>query len=213
MVQKTKAERREQFEGFDYPVQIVGRNVEITDPMKTYALEKLSKVERLGGHVIDATIVMDIQKQSHAIDFLINLNGTLVKVAGRTNDMYASVDQAIDRLKLKLARYLDRLHDHHNKGLKAIELEVNMVKRSFVDDINDAIEEETLSKVEEELKPGEIVEREKQPLKTLTQEEAIMKMDLTEAPFLVYRGEDDHKLRVIYKHDDQKHYGIIDLPE
>ncbi len=213
MTQKTKAEVREKFEGLDYPIQIIGRNVHVTDGMKKHALDKLSKIERLGGHVIDAVITLDVQKVNNHVDFMLNLNGTLLKVSADSTDMYVSIDQAIDRIKHKITRYLDKLHDHHKKGIPAVEMEVEMVKSTLVEEINDAIEEAHLHEIEQSLKPGSIVTKHKRPLKTLSVDEAIMKMDLSEEPFLVYRSEVDKKLKVIYKTDDKKHYGIIELPE
>ncbi|MBS0624290.1 MAG: ribosome-associated translation inhibitor RaiA [Verrucomicrobia bacterium] len=213
MTEKTKAEIKKKFDGFDYPINIVGRHLDVTEAMKSYALEKLSKVDKLAGHVISATVVMDIQKQIHCIDFLLDVNNTLIKVSAHTRDMYASIDQAIDRLKLKVKKYMARLHDHHARDVQAIDVNVQVVQRDATDEINDAIEEANLEKIEASLRPGSVIASEKRPLKTLTTEEAIMKMDLSESSFLVYRSESDRKLKVIHRRDDHRHYGIIELPE
>lgn len=210
-MEKTKAEVKQKFEGKEYPIHVVGRHLDVTEPMKKYAVDKLMKVERFGGRVIDATISMDIQKLVHSVDFLINVNNSLIKVTGRSEDMYASVDFAIARLENKLRRYMKKLHDHHAKGLAEVDLKVNVIERvQPVDDINDQIEEENLKQVETELKPHEIVSTEKTRLKMLNQEEAIMKMELSEAPFMVYRCEEDQKLKVIYRREDEN-YGVIEV--
>ncbi len=210
MTEKTKAEVREKFTHTEYPIQTIGRHLDITDPMKSYAVDKLVKVDRFGGRVVDAVIIMDIQKLMHTVDFLINVNNTIIKVTGRSENMYASIDQAIDKLESKLRRYIKRLHDHHAKGLAEIDMNVNVIKRiSPLEDINDQIEEENLSQAEQELQPHQVVSNEKRRLKTLSQEEAIMKMELTEKTFLVYRGEEDNKLKVIYRRKDEN-YGVIE---
>jgi putative sigma-54 modulation protein len=211
MVEKTKAKIREKFEHEEYPIQVIGRNVAITEPMKAYAVEKLIKVERFGGRVLDATITMDIQKLMHMVDFIIDVNNTKIKVVGRSENMYASVDQAIAHLEAKLRRYMRRLHEHHAKGLATTDMNVNIVSRiSAIDDVNDQIEEETLQKVESALRPHPVVSRETRPLKTLTLQEAIMQMELSEDLFMIYRSEEDHKLKVIYRRSDEN-YGIIEL--
>ncbi len=210
MPEKTKAEIKEKFADHEYPIHIIGRHVDISDPMKTYAVDKLTKVERFGGRVIEATIIMDIQKLMHTVDFLINVNNSMIKVTGRSDNMYASVDQAIARLEAKLRRYVKRLHEHHAKALADIDVNVNVIARiSPLEDINDQIEEENLRQVEDELRPHQIVSKEKRFLKILNQEEAIMKMELSEEPFLVYRGEEDQKLKVIYRREDGN-YGVIE---
>lgn len=206
----TNREVKEKFAHSEYPIQVIGRHVDITDPMKTYAVDKLTKVERFGGRVIDAVIIMDIQKLMHTVDFLINVNDTVIKVTGRSENMYASIDRAIARLQAKLRRYVKKLNEHHAKGLKEIDVNVNVIGRiSPIEDINDQIEEESLRQIEEQLQPHQVVSKETRPLKILNQEEAIMKMELTENSFLVYRSEEDRKLKVIYRRDDGN-YGIIE---
>lgn len=209
-MQKTKTEIKERFAHKEYPIHLIGRHVNITDPMKKYAIDKLTKIERLGGRVVEATVIMDIQKLMHTVDFLINVNNTIIKVSGRSEDMYASIDQAIARLESKLRRYMKRLNEHHAKKLAEIDVNVNVIERiSPLEDINDQIEEENLRQVEEELRPHQIVSKEQTRLKTLSQEEAIMKMELSEAPFMVYRGEEDRKLKVIHRREDGN-YGVIE---
>lgn len=211
MTEKTKAEIKEKFANETYPIQIIGRHLDVTDAMKSYAIEKLKKVERLfGGRVMDVMIIMDIQKLVHLVDFIITVNNTKIKVVGRTENMYASIDQAIARLNTKLTRYNRRLHEHHAKGASEIETVVNVIGPiSPLDDINDQIEEENLKRVEEELRPHAVVSRETYLVKTLNQEEAVMKMELSEEPFMLYLSEEAHKLRVIYRRLDG-HYGIIE---
>lgn len=210
MTERTKADVKEKFAHFEYPIQIIGRNISITEPMKAYAIDKLTKVNRFGGRILDATITMDIQKQMQTVDFLLNINNTLIKVSGKSDNMYSSIDKALAHLEYKLRRYMRRLHEHHAKGLAEIEMNVNVINRiTPVEAINDQIEEENLKQTEEQLKPHQIVSREKTPLKTLNQEEAIMKMELTEDLFIVYKSEEDQKLKVIYRRDDGN-YGIIE---
>lgn len=53
-----------------------------------------------------------------------------------------------------------------------------------------------------------MVSTESRPLKDLTTEEAVMKMELSGDHFMLYRDEADRKLKVIYRHSDED-YGII----
>lgn len=210
MPPKSKAEIREKFSQVEYPIHVIGRHVAITEPMKNYAVDKLTKVDRFGGRILDASITMDIQKLVHTVDFILDVNNTKIKVSGRSENMYASIDQAIAHLESKLRRYMRRLHEHHAKGLGAIEMNVNVMGPiPPLDDINDQIEEENLKAVEKSLHPQKVVSKETKPLKTLNYEEAIMKMELSEDHFMIYRCEEDHKLKVIYRRNDGN-YGIIE---
>jgi putative sigma-54 modulation protein len=210
MAEKTKAEIKEKFNHSEYPIQVIGRHVSITDPMKTYAIDKLLKLNRFGGHILEATIVMDVQKLLHTVDFILDINNIKIKVSGRTDNMYASIDQAIEHLETKLRKYIRRIHEHKGSHLSAVDMNVNVLGRSSIlDDINDQIEEENLKQVEEELRPHHIVAKDSIPLKTLNQEEAVLKMELSEDRFMIYRSEEDQKLKVIYRRNDGN-YGVIE---
>jgi putative sigma-54 modulation protein len=210
MAEKTKSEVKEKFSNAEYPVHIIGRHLSITDAMKTYAVDKLARIERFGGRVIDITIIMDVQKLIHEVDFIIDVNNTKIRVSGRSENMYASIDEAIASLENKLRRYMGRLKEHHAKKISDIDVNVNVIQGILpLDDINDQIEEVNLQKIEADLKPHQIVSREKKPLKLLNQEEAIMKMELSEDKFMVYINEADQKIKVIYRRNDGN-YGIIE---
>ncbi|MFN0064881.1 MAG: ribosome hibernation-promoting factor, HPF/YfiA family [Chlamydiales bacterium] len=214
MEKKTRAQVRMRYEDAEYPIHIVGRHIEVTESMKKYAIEKLLKIERFGGRVVEATISIEHQKLIYTVSFIITVYRTKIKVSAEGHDYHAAVDRAIDRLRSKLGRYVDKLHHHHTKALSEIDMHINVVQGPIplIDDINDQIEEENLKEMEASLKPGQIVSKKKRPLKILTTEEAIMKLELTENNFLVYRSEEDNNLKVIYRRRDHN-YGIIDLPE
>lgn len=210
MAKPTKEEILQKYEGEEYPIQIIGRHIDISAPMKSYAEEKLKKSRRFGGRIIEAMIVMDIQKLVHTVDFILNINNSRVKVTGRSSNMYAAVDEAIFHLESKLRRYTKRLHMHRALPAKEIEMNVNIIQNiPLIEDINDEIEEEQLREAEEELKHHVVVSREIIPLKTLNQEEAIMKMELGQEHFLLYRSEEDKKLKVLYRREDGN-FGIME---
>lgn len=210
MAKPSREQLLEKYEGEEFPIQVIGRHLDVTEAMKNYALDKLKKARRFGGRIIEAMVVMDIQKFVHMVDFILNVNNTRVKVSGRSSNMYASVDEAIFHLESKLRRYMGRLHMHNAKGLSTIEMSVNVVKQPdlVVDQINDEIEEENLRQLEVELKPHQVISEEKMLLKILNKEEAIMKMELAQDHFLVYRSEEDRKLKVMFRREDGN-FGII----
>lgn len=213
MTKKTRAEVKEKFAGEEYPIHVIGRHLEVTEAMQQYAIEKLIKIERFGGSVIEATISLEHVKQVYFCTYVVTVNRTNIKVTGKEHEFYAAVDNAIDRLMSKLGRYVEKLHNHHAKPLHEVDMHVNVIQGPdpFEQEINDQIEEENLRQLEATMKPGEIVTQKKRPLKMLTTEEAVMKMELTENNFLVYKCEEDQKLKVIYRRQD-RNYGIIELP-
>jgi putative sigma-54 modulation protein len=195
----------------EFDIHVFGRNVQVTEAMKAYAIEKVSKIEKFSVRNVSATVTMDVQRGDQKIDIIMNVNNTRIKVHAINKDMYASIDKAVDRLKEKLRRYMERIHEHHAKGVKDSPINVSVVRPSddYLAEINEEIEFENQTRIIEELRPHEIVSREKQSLKILSQKEAILKMELSRDVFLVYRAEEDQKLKVIYRRNDGN-FGIIE---
>lgn len=203
--------QKEKFSSEGYNISIVGKHVQITDAMKQYVLEKLSKIDRFTNRVLDVTVTMDIQKLSHSVSILMKFLHINIKVNAITTDMYSAIDKAIDKLIKLINKYKKRLQSKRIEHLATTDMKVNVLSypENELEEINSDIEAETLRKEEELYKLPEIVATEKMALKTLTQEEAIMKMDLTGKHFIIYRGEEDRKLKVIYHREDGK-FAIIE---
>lgn len=194
-----------------YNINITGRNVAVTEAMKNYAWDKLSKLERFHTHIMDMQITLDIQKIEHICIIVLKWNHFKVKVQASSTDMYASIDKAMDRMQTKLRRWKKRIQMHHNKGVQAIDLHVNVLQRPYdeIEEFNEEIEEERRKEMEATLLPPKVIGKDTRILKELTVQEALMKMDLSEDPFLIFRDEADRNLKVIYRREDGN-YGVIE---
>ncbi len=199
-----------QEEAQNYNISITGRHVLVTEAMKKYAHEKASKIEHFSKGLIDIHITMDIQRQEHRVDFLVNVGPFVIKTHASSSDMYASIDRAVEKLVARLNRYKSKMQAHHNKNLSTIEMEIDVIRSGYteeVDEINDAIEEVTIKAIEDDFS-HQIVKREALHMKMLTADEAVMKMDLSGDPFMVYRSQEDQKTKIIYRRKDRD-YGLI----
>lgn len=195
-------------EGYD--IHITGRHVLVTDPMKDYAIEKISKIDRLGHRFIDVTVIMDIQKLEHRCDITLWVDNTKIKVSASSESMYASIDKAVDKLKAQLRRFKERVRDHQAIGHAEVAMNVNVYTPSEdVVDVNEDIEEENKREMLAKYTPHQIVSRQSKPLKTLNNKEAIFKMELSGDAFMIFRSEEDRKLKVIYRRDDGN-FGVIE---
>jgi putative sigma-54 modulation protein len=195
-----------------YDISITGRNVLVTDAMKNYAIDKISKIDRFHGRVIDVSVTMDIQRVNHIIDIILKFDSIKIKSSAETTDMYASIDKAVDRLEKQIMRYKSRIQDHHARATKVIDMNVNVLKRPRheIDEINDDIDSESGKRVDKQFARHDVITRTTRPLKVLRLDEAIMRMELSGDQFLIYRSEEDTKIKVIYRRKDEN-YGIIEI--
>lgn len=209
---KGKAKAAE-FVGEGYNIQVTGRNVLVTDPMKDYAIEKISKIEKFSPRIMDVMVLMDIQKLDHRVDIVMKVDHIKIKSQATTTDMYASIDKAVTKIENQLRRYKRRIREHAAKALNFIDMNVNVYKKpdeAELLDVNLDIEDESQRRMFDSYRPHEIVRRETKPLKTLTRDEAIMKMELSDDAFLIFRSEEDQKLKVIYRRKDNN-FGVIEV--
>jgi putative sigma-54 modulation protein len=183
----------------------------VTDAMKDYAIEKVSKIEKFSPRIIDAVVTMDVQKLEQRVDIVLKVNNLKIKSQAVSDNMYTSIDKAVHKLEAQVLRYKDKLQDHQAKRSTIIDMPVNVL-RSAVDEelleVNDEIESETRNRMMDRYIPHRIVSQKKRALKTLTDGEAIMKLDLSEDPFLIYRSEESQKIRVMYRRPDGD-FGVI----
>lgn len=196
---------------YEHDVQIIGRHISVTEAMKAYAIEKFNKVDKYNFRVVNAVVTMDIQKLDNRVDIVAHINNTKIKVGASSDDMYASIDKASDRLQSKLRKYTGLLHEHHSKTKPELEINVSIIGRSDANllEINEDIEAANRQDIVERFRPHEVVSKETQTLKILSQPEAIMKLELSGDNFLIYFAEEDQKLKVIYPRNDGN-YGIIE---
>lgn len=196
-----------------YEVHIVGRNVNVTEALKNVIKDKTSKLTRFSKRIIDIHVSIEVQKLEHRTDIVLTGNNHLKIVAHATSeDMYASIDKAIDRLERQLRRYEKRLREHDAKPVHEVDLQVNVIRgqSTETEEANEDIEEQNVQEMIDRYKFHEVVEKETLPLATLRLDEAVMKMELSGDSFRVFKGEDDQKIKVIYRRKDN-YFGLIEL--
>lgn len=207
MSRKTVAEK---FSDEVYDITVTGRHVQITDGMQKYAIEKISKMDRYFNRTIFVNVEMDIQKLEHKIDIVMKVDTIVIRSSASSDNMYASIDKAVDKLKAQLLRYKQRINEHQIKGNNFVEIKEQVVApEEELEVLNDEILSENNAQLINNYIPHEIVSEETRPLKTLNRKEAIMKVELSGDPFLIFRSEEDHKLKVIYRRKDGN-FGIIE---
>lgn len=192
-----------------YNIQIIGRTVFVTDAMKNHAMQKLAKLERFHNHLIDVHVTLDVNKLEHSALIIMKFDHFKVTGHASASDMYVAIDQAADKLQKQVRRWKDKIQDHTKKKMSIGEMQVNILMRpNEVAEYNEDMEIELEAERQKKLNPGKVIRKKSIPLKILTSDEAVMKMELSGDPFLIYKGEEDQKLKVIYRTKDGN-YGVI----
>lgn len=102
-------------------IEITGHHVDVTQALRAYVTEKLDRLERHFGNLIGARVVLRLEKLQHQAE-------ATISVGGRTNDlyaeavaadMYAAIDEMIDKLDRQVRRHKDKVTDHHRAAARA----------------------------------------------------------------------------------------------
>lgn len=94
-------------------LNISGHHVEITDAMRSYINDKLHRVERHFESLIDAEVILHVEKIRHRAEAKLNVSGTTLFAESTEDDMYKAIDTLIDKLDKQVLRYKEKLKDHH----------------------------------------------------------------------------------------------------
>ncbi len=167
----------------------VGKNIELTDSLKDMAEKKLSKLEKFFSEEIEARVVFSVIKESQTVEVTVFLPDTIIRAEETTDDMYTSIDRAVDALERQIRKYKTRLKNRYQN--------------------NDTIRFDLIEDKTEEEKTN-IVKRKKFQLNPMNEEEAILQMELLNHKFFIFLDEDLETIKVLYKRNDGN-YGIIEV--
>ena len=178
-------------------VNITFRNMFATDALRNHVQDKLGKVvDKYLDKVTEAHVTLSLERYLHHAD--INLHAGQFHVRGKekSEDMYASIDMAIDKIERQLKKHKERLKNHrpahiHQHGPVRVRYEVFSAK-----DEADGIPQPEVLRSDEFL------------AKPMSVEEALMQMDLLNNDFLVFTRPESSDVNVIYRRKDGN-FGLI----
>lgn len=194
----SKKSKALEFANDAYNISIQGRHVQVTDAMQDYAKEKLSRLERLFDRIIDLHVIMDIQKLEHRVEIVLKVNNHTIMAKVASDDMYKSIDLAVDKLLMQVRRYKSRINDHRKGEISAEDMLIDVLQVRDEEELNEAIEQESIREMQRAYSP--LITKEKVvSLKMLSEGEAVRHMLRTSDIFYVYRAEEDLSLKIIYR--------------
>lgn len=187
----------------DPAINIVVRNEEITDAIREFVKKKIGTLHLDYPKIIEARAVLDVQKNRHVAEIILFCaNHITIDASTEGPDMYAAIDETISKIARRMRKHKTRLlKKHRPKPEQTIK---QLDEKVFASNILDTHPEEAT----EDPEPM-IIHREGQKLKTLYKEEAIMELELSDKPFVVYTNARRNVLQIVYRRSDGD-YAIIE---
>lgn len=173
------------------------RHMKASDPIRMYVEEKVTKLDKFFDHGAEAHVTLSVEKHQHFAHIELRTSGAMrMRSDEKSEDMYSSIDAAVEKIVKQVKRYRSKVRDQH-RDTKSRELshQVIEVPRSRSDD--DAIEQ------------PQVVRQETIVAKEMNRDDAVLQMDLLNTDFLVYTDPISHHVHVMYRLDDGQ-YGLIE---
>jgi len=173
--------------------ELTGRNIDVTDPMRTYAEEKLARLDRFFDQIVDARVVMSFDERVGGapakVEVQVNVPNGIVRAEERGADTYTAVDLAVDKLERQLKRFKQRLRDKRVEApLVAVEAAAEPAETAWL---------------------PKVVRTKRHVLRPMTAEDAALEMDERGHNFYLFRNVDTDLVSVIYLRADGN-YGLIE---
>lgn len=168
-------------------VLVRGNKIDITDAMKDYVKEKLSKLDKYTLDDTTATVLVKIRNYSQKVEVTIPLKTLMLRAEDESQDFYSAVNLVVNKLERQIRKNKSKLKKREKSGIK----EFN------IDDITDNGEDEL------------VIKRKKIDIKPMNLDEAILQMELLGHNFYMYKDSDIGRIALVYKRNDGG-YGVIE---
>ena len=176
-------------------ISIRGDKIKVTEAMNNYVVEKLKKIDKYldNPEEVNASVVVRVEKQGQKVEITIPLKNFMLRAEETQEDIYAAVDTIIDKIERQIRKNKTKLESQAKKSR-----EVKGLVLAEIAEMDDELNEET-----------KIVKRKKVDVKPMSEEEAVLQMELLGHDFYLFKDADTMKPTLVYKRKDNQ-YGIIE---
>ncbi len=106
---------------------ISGHHLDVTPALREYVVTKLDRVTRHFDQVVDINVVLSVEEKlsekerRQKAEVTLHVKGKDIFVEQCSQDLYAAIDQLMDKLDRQVCRHKDKVQDHHHAAPKRID--------------------------------------------------------------------------------------------
>jgi putative sigma-54 modulation protein len=169
---------------------ISGKNIEVTEGLKSAIYEKLGRLEKFFSDDTDMQITFSVEKERQKIEVTIPMKGHIIRAEQASDDMYVSIDLVVEVIERQVTRYKKKIVDKEQNA--------TYINNDFFVDDEDEDDEEV-----------KIIRSKKFAVKPMYPEDACVQMELLGHSFFVFRNAETDEVNVVYKRKGNT-YGLIE---
>lgn len=168
---------------------ITGRNIEVTEGLRTAVQEKIGKLERYFTQETEIHVTLSVEKERQKIEVTIPVKGNIIRSEQVSNDMYVSIDLVEEIIERQLKKYKNKLVDAKQGS--------SHFNQEFIE--NDYESEDEIN----------IIRTKRFGVKPMYPEDACIQMELLGHNFYMFRNAETDEVNVVYKRKGNT-YGLIE---
>lgn len=170
-------------------VKLTGRNIDLTDGIKSAVEEKLSKLDKYFNKDTEVNVTLEVEKERQKAEVTIPMKGHIIRAEQVSNDMYVSIDLVEEVIERQLKKYRNKL---------VTKKQASAFFNEEFSDIDDADDEVI-----------EIIKTKRFGIKPMYPEDACIQMELLGHDFFVFMNAETDEVNVVYKRKGNT-YGLIE---
>lgn len=168
---------------------ITGRNIDVTEGLKSAVEEKLGKLDRFFAPETEVNVTFSVEKERQKIEVTIPVKGNIIRSEQVSSDMYVSIDLVEEVIERQLKKYKNKIV---SKQQNAAAFAQEFVDKDYDD--------------EDDVK---IIRTKRFGIKPMDPEEACVQMELLGHNFYVFFNSETEEVNVVYKRKGNT-YGLIE---
>lgn len=103
-------------------ITVKGKNIDVTDSLRSHATSKLSKAERYSDAVMNAEWILTVERNWHIAEVTIHGKDLNLHFEERSKDMYNSIDRVVEKLERQLKKQREKVSSYRGgRGDVALE--------------------------------------------------------------------------------------------
>ncbi|HEX4086589.1 MAG TPA: ribosome-associated translation inhibitor RaiA [Chthoniobacteraceae bacterium] len=180
-------------------IKVTGRHVAVTDAIVDYARKKVESLHLDYPRIIDAQVILDVEKYRHIAEVVLHCNNHItIDASAETPDLYASIDEAVGKIAQQMRKHKTKIMRQHRPRRAQVR---HIEEQVLADDVDGDIESGAEPMV---------IRTEKYPVKPMFVDEAVLQLQMnTSQQFVVFLNAKTEKVNVLYR---RKHgnFGVIE---
>ena len=158
---------------------ITGRNIDVTEGLRSAVEDKLGKLDRFFAPETEISVTLSVEKERQKIEVTIPVKGNIIRSEQTSSDMYVSIDLVEEVIERQLKKYKNKIVDKQQNAVA--------FSKEFID--NDYEDEEEVK----------IIRSKRFGVKPMVPEEACVQMELLGHNFFVFLNAETNEVNVVYK--------------